>query len=48
MNADESASSGRWLIHFAGDGHEAINQIDFSAFIGVHRRLIAFSKLKQR
>jgi hypothetical protein len=48
MNADESVSSGHPLIHHVGDGHEALHRIDFSAFIGVHRRLIAFSKIMLR
>jgi len=39
MNADESVSSGRGLIHVFGDVHEALGRFDFSAFIGVHRRL---------
>jgi hypothetical protein len=48
MNADESVSSGRRFIHLVGDGHESLRRFDFSAFIGVHRRLIAFSRLMQR
>jgi len=35
MNADESVSPGRRLIHLVGDGHEALHRIDFSAFMGV-------------
>jgi hypothetical protein len=34
MNADGSVSSGRRLIHLAGDGQKALHRIDFSAFIG--------------
>jgi hypothetical protein len=45
MNADESLSSGRRLIHLVGDGYESLHRFDFSAFIGVHRRLIAFSTM---
>jgi hypothetical protein len=46
MNADESVSSGRWLIHLVDDGDEPSHRLVFSAFIGVYRRLIAFSKIK--
>jgi len=39
MNADESVSSGRRLSSLVGDVHESLHRFDFSAFIGVHRRL---------
>jgi hypothetical protein len=35
MNADESVSSVRRLIHLDGDGHDALDRIDF---FGVYRR----------
>jgi hypothetical protein len=47
MNADESVSSGRRLIHLVGDGDEPLHCFDFSAFIGVYRRLIAFSRMNR-
>jgi hypothetical protein len=37
MNADESVTSGRWVILLVRDGHEALHRIDFwrsSAYIG--------------
>ena len=46
MNADESVSSRRRLILHVGEGEETSLRFDFSAFIGVYRRLIAFSGMK--